>query len=513
MGRNTISRGFVSRIHQHRPQQNPAVNRSDQEGEEMSLAAKWCNVSTRWDLWPVLALALTVAACSATDADMAKRKHEERNEGKKIGTGLSYIQETTIQAVPAPAAAPGWFAENVASGQDDWEPAVAVDPGNANYVYQLITRYTGPKPCGNCKLPAMLLRRSIDGGVTWLPDQFLAPSSKSQYDPQIEVDINGNVHAVFLNGTTPGSTYVKSTNHGATWSAGVDWSGQGRKPQWNDHPWLGVSRDGMHVYIGFNSSDSYVVYSHTGGSTWSTPVKMNTDTRYYFHQGVAISPANGNVAYIATSDYSSGNTYNGDSFVKVWKTTNGGTSWTNTLIDTSRDVPACGWAAGCYTGFLGTTPAMAIDSGGKLLIAYHVNSTPGVPEQMYVRTSTDGVAWSARQQISVASASVNNAFPAVVAHPTTANDFRVTWQDDRILSQTGWNTWYKRTTNGGSSWSTDIRLSDLTSGAPYKSVNGYAFPYGDFHELAVGPNGVNHVIWGEGSSYSGPGGCWYTRGQ
>lgn len=484
----------------------------------MSLFANRNAAVLSWKLLPILAISLALAGCALSEAeppnpDLAKVK-KEQDEPRKVGSGRSFEALTKVESVPLPAAAPGWNVERVASGQDDWEPAVAVDPGNANYVYQLLTRYTGPKPCGNCKLPSTILRRSIDGGATWLPDQWLKQTTKAQYDPQIKVDINGNVHAAFLNGTTPGSTYVRSTDRGVTWSAGIDWSGGGRKPQWNDHPWLGVSRDGMHVYIGFNSSDSYVVASHNGGLTFSLPVKMNTDSRYYFHQGVSISPSNGNIAYIATSDFSSGNTYNGDAFIRVWKTTNGGTSWgTPTLIDTSRDVPACGWAAGCYTGFLGSTPNMAIDSAGKLLIAYHVNSTPNVPEQMYTRTSTDGVTWTTRVQISVASASVHNAFPSVVAHPTTANDFRVTWQDDRQQSETGWNTWYRRTTNGGTSWDPAIRVSDLTTGAPYKNANGYAFPYGDYLDLAVGPNGVNQVIWGAGASYTGPGGVWYTSGQ
>ena len=118
-----------------------------------------------------------------------------------------------------------------------------------------------------------------------------------------------------------------------------------------------------------------------------------------------------------------------------------------------------------------------------------------------------------RLQISVASTTVNNAFPSVAAHPTVAGDFRVVWQDDRQQSQTGWNTWYRRTTNGGTSFSTDIRVSDLTSGAPYKNANGYAFPYGDYLDLSVGPDGVNQVTWGEGASYTGPGGCWTAHGQ
>lgn len=78
----------------------------------------------------------------------------------------------------------------------------------------------------------------------------------------------------------------------------------------------------------------------------------------------------------------------------------------------------------------------------------------------------------------------------------------------------GWYTWYRSTSNGGTSWSSpDVRLSDLASGAPYKSAIGYAFPYGDYHELSVDSGGRNHVIWGEGASCSGPGGSWYTRGQ
>jgi hypothetical protein len=471
------------------------------------------NAAPSWKVWPWLALSLVLSACALSDAGTGKVKKLQPDEPRKIGSGRSFVGQTHVEVSPIPAAASGWFSEAAASGQDDWEPAIAVDPGNASLVYQLITRYTGPKPCGNCKLPAIVLRRSVDGGAHWLADQWLKQTTKAQYDPQIRVDINGNVHATFLNGTTPGTTYVKSTDHGVTFPTVVDWGGNGAKPQWNDHPWLGLSRDGMHLYIGFNSSDSYAVASHNGGLTWSSPVKMNTDNRYYFHQGVAISPTNGNVAYIATSDFTTAASYSGDAFVKVWKTTDGGSSWTSTLIDTSREVPDCAWAAGCYKGFLGSTPNMAIDSAGKLLIAYHVNSTPSAPEQMYVRTSTDGVTWTARLQISVASTSVNNAFPSVVAHPTNAGDFRVTWQDDRQQSQTGWNTWYKRTSNGGNTWSADVRLSDLTSGAPYKNANGYAFPYGDYQSLAVGPDGANQVTWGEGISYTGPGGCWAARGQ
>jgi hypothetical protein len=121
---------------------------------------------------------------------------------------------------------------------------------------------------------------------------------------------------------------------------------------------------------------------------------------------------------------------------------------------------------GCQQGFLGTQAALAMDSAGKLMIVYNANDTPDVPEQMCVRTSTDGVTWSARQKISVASATVNNGFPMAAAHLTTPGDFRVVWQDDRVLSHTGWNTYYKRTTNGGSTWSSGPGGTWYTRGGP-----------------------------------------------
>jgi hypothetical protein len=163
-------------------------------------------------------------------------------------------------------------------------------------------------------------------------------------------------------------------------------------------------------------------------------------------------------------------------------------------------------------GFFGPSAALAIDKAGTIMIAYNAGDVDGQPQKMWVRTSTNGTGWSARQEISNGSATVNNAFPALAAG-STAGDFRVAWQDDRNGSTTAWNTWYRSTANGGSTWSAAVRLSDLGSGAAYKTLNGYAFPYGDYFEMAVDAAGTAHVIWGEGSSYSGPGGSWYSRGK
>jgi hypothetical protein len=58
-----------------------------------------------------------------------------------------------------------------------------------------------------------------------------------------------------------------------------------------------------------------------------------------------------------------------------------------------------------------------------------------------------------------------------------------------------------------------VRLSNLGSGAPYKTPSGFAFTYGDYFSMAVNSSGKAYVIWGEGPSYAGPGGTWSTTGS
>ncbi len=93
--------------------------------------------------------------------------------------------------VAAPAT--GWVGETVANATaNDWEPAVATDPG-APYVYTLVTRYGGPDACpSNCPDPAIILRVSSDGGKTWGSDRFLCVCRRfgGQFDPQVEVVTN-----------------------------------------------------------------------------------------------------------------------------------------------------------------------------------------------------------------------------------------------------------------------------------------------------------------------------------
>ena len=451
----------------------------------------------------LLCLVAITAACSSTPKDRGSGEKGDADQAVRPARIAAASELGNAMAAPIKRApAPGWQSETLWSAtNNDWEPSVATDP-SSSWVYQATTRYGGPKACTGCPDPAIIVRASSDGGATWGADRFICAckKTKAQNDPVLAVATTGVVYAVWMNDYNPGVVFAKPSDHGVTWTAPISVKGNGLS--FTDKPWLAISPNGQDVYVAFNSSDSYVVASHNGGTSFSARVKTNSDTLYWFAEGGAVAP-NGAVYFSESAENQSAT---GPVKVAVLKSTNGGTSWTTTFVDTSQQQPPC-TVPSCGADFFAPSASLDVDAAGTILLAYSANGVAQVNKTMYVRTSTDGITWSARSDIGQNAG--DNGFPSVEAGPT-AGDFRVAWQDSRNAG--AWNTWYRRTTNGGSTWAAQVKLSDATSGAPYKTSNGYTFPYGDYLDIAVNASGTNLVIWAEGPNYVGPGGTWFTLG-
>ena len=71
-----------------------------------------------------------------------------------------------------------------------------------------------------------------------------------------------------------------------------------------------------------------------------------------------------------------------------------------------------------------------------------------------------------------------------------------------------WNVWYCSSPDGGRAWTRPVKLSDATSGAAYKSVDGFDEVYGDYGQICITNEGKTSAAWGEGLSWIGPGGVW-----
>jgi hypothetical protein len=405
------------------------------------------------------------------------------------------------------AAAVGWAGEQLMNvSTDDWEPAIAADP-NAPFVYMLTTRYA-PKPCpGNCPTPWIALEISSDGGATWSQGVPLcACKGSGQFDPIIEVVPNtGHVYAMYMNGFNV--VFTKSTNHGQTWSTPVATYGQ---VSWNDKPAFAMSNDGQHVYVswnGPNAGDPYVAQSHNAGATW-TQTKLVNGPRYFYAYDADVLPS-GTVVFSESSILygGQGSAPEGQVQFHAFVSSNQGASWQNVLVDAVELGEPC-VAAGCYNDFYMGHSGVSADAAGNLVFVYDGATTPGGRQLAFAKRSTNGgLTWSARTTLSVVGEHVTG--PAVESRG--AGDVRVWYAQTNGGSHDAWNIWYRSSTDGGVTWSAPVNISDATTGAGYKTANGFQEFYGDYGEIAITSAGKTIGTWGEAFSYTGPGGTWFNR--
>ena len=233
-----------------------------------------------------------------------------------------------VTSAAVAAAAPGWAGEIKLGVEDTWEPSIAADP-TGPWVYAMYNGFNRPKACQQCPAIPMLLRVSSDNGVTWGPETYPCPCPgvrQFQYDPVMKVANNGVVYATWMNKYE--IVFSKSTNHGVTWSAPIKVSNN----QWGDKPWIGVSPNGVDVYVAWaTSQDVWIAASHNSGNSFAPGVKLNTDSgNYRYPNGLEVLPSG--AAILSASMYPGSQQGSGAIAIETWRTTNGGTSWTRTVI-------------------------------------------------------------------------------------------------------------------------------------------------------------------------------------
>jgi hypothetical protein len=335
------------------------------------------------------------------------------------------------------------------SGFDDWEPAVAATR-SSSWVYQMTTRYDGPKPCGSCKMPAIIFRSSSNGGQTWNADAFIPITQKPQNDPMIEVATDGAIYAVWLDDYRPGIKFMKSTNRGVTWSTPIQLTGGGRKPAWSDRPVLAISRDGRHVYIAFNASDRWVVASHDFGASFGPAVKTSNDTRYWFHtQGAVASNGHGRVRRAGLLAGLHRRQLHRRAALDQRRRELHHHAYRH--LEADARLPRGRRAA--TSGFLGPSAGIAVDvTGNAMALAYNAGNADGAPQRP-LRAHLD----RRRRDVVRARRELSDPNPACTTvfrrwRRPAPGDFRLIWQDTRGGGTSSWNTWFRKSTNGGATW-------------------------------------------------------------
>jgi len=441
--------------------------------------------------------------------------------------GLLLCFAALVVGVPAAAAPAPSFTQPARLGflnGDDWDPAVAADGlGHVYAAWSHYTDYSGngsgdPDPsCSTCASPHTMLQVSSDGGKSWSAPRALSPSTERQDDPQIVVDAadGRTLYASFMQNKKSSQYVARSDDFGATWRTVLVEPLQ-----------RGTDKDilaarGGDVYLVYHTQEKiFASSSHDGGRTWTTNNLVGTTNSSL---GVSL-PSGGAIdskgnAYFAWNGENNPGQAKGTKNLYVTRSSDGGKTWTTSLVDVSQPAYQCGCPGWDYWG---AQMALAVDARDRLYVLWGAAHTSSGRERMYFARSADrGATWSSPTGVSLAPAGANNLFPALAARGD--GDVRIAWMDDRNGSDTGaddpnarWNVYYRSSANAGATWSAEAQLSHFVPGYPYQSAtpkDGFAEPYGDYFELDVDGAGTAHAVWGEGNSYVGPGNVWYANGR
>jgi BNR repeat-like domain len=388
---------------------------------------------------------------------------------------------------------------------DQWEPSIAAD--QYGHIYILIPQYTNATQitipgCPTCPSPTMFLVVSNDNGTTWSSPRIIYPPASGQIDVQVKVDpVDGRtVYASWLQNNKSVIAVARSTDFGQHWNTVI-------ANQTN----AGTDKDilvvhGQDVYVGYNHSQTvWVSSSHDGGQTF-TSVKVNHNAQFGWSLtgGAAIDNL-GNV-YFSWEGYTQNGGAKGPVNIYVSKSSDGGNTWSQTLIDVSGAPPGCSTYS-CGWAFLGPGTALTSDGTGRLYLLWNSGMVDFGPERIYFSSSLDGFNWSPKADISSAANGVDHAFPAIIAGD--AGDVRIAWMDQRNFPD--WNVYYRSSMDEGVSWSGETTLSTYVTGYSYIFSDGFRFPFGDYFDLAIDYRNHTQAAWGEGYNWLTPGNVWYTR--
>jgi hypothetical protein len=167
-----------------------------------------------------------------------------------------------------------------------------------------------------------------------------------------------------------------------------------------------------------------LIFQPLDAQTWN-PQKRITWTSGDSHYPVIAMETNNNIHVVWIDDTP------GEYDIYYKKSTDGGTSWlTKRLTWTSGD---------------SSCPAIATDSSDNIHITW-IDDTVGNRELFYKKSTNGGWSWSTKRLTWTSGFST---LPAIATD--TSNNIHIVWQDD---APGNFEIYYKKSTNGGSSWST-----------------------------------------------------------
>lgn len=315
--------------------------------------------------------------------------------------------------------------------------------------YVIVVYVTNPSPEGGNS-------NSIYFKVT-LNHSFMAFAnlSNDKYDSSIAgigVDSKNNINVVWGNsfGTTGEIMYKKSTNHGFSWTQQTNISNSNA---FCFDPAIAIGQDGdINVvwteYIEYKDC-IYFSRSTDNGVTWSTPLRIWESYDGASNPAIAVD-SEGNIDLVWISR--TGDSYKYGYCLYFTRSIDRGESF-STSLKIEND-------------FTSNDPDIAVDSSGRIFIAYSQGKTLYINYVVYIQSEDNGATWSIPKKISTGDTLAM--YPDIAID--TDGNINLAWNQE---VSDFWNVFYTRSTDHGTTWKDPVNVSkdDITSMAPSITVD------------------------------------------
>ncbi len=298
---------------------------------------------------------------------------------------------------------------------------------------------------------------STNSGQSWSNPIQLSEGVSGIYCMYPDIDVDSNIHVVWNDNEAIGFAEIKycnSSDGGITWSAtkmiSVD-DGEN-----SEAPLITVSGSTIHVvwidsrfYVSPNwNREIYYVRSVDGGITWDDGLgnigQERRLTNAIYGSGPNGIVTNGsNIHMVFSDDRESPGTCN----VFYKRSVDNGITWDDGLgnIDQDRKLTTNGINHG---------PGAIAVNGSHIHVVWVDEVWPGPDYYIYYRNSTDnGATWGTTKLLTGPTVYADEPDLAVYE-----DDIHLTWMDERDDGSTT-EVYYKNSTDGGITWSSDIRLT------------------------------------------------------
>lgn len=222
--------------------------------------------------------------------------------------------------------------------------------------------------------------------------------------------------------------YKRSADGGVTWGNDQRLTND---PSLSYHPCIAVSGNIVHIVWEDTRDGNYEIYykqSQDEGISWSADSRLTNSVNSY-EPSMVVS---GSVVHVIYSLYN-----NGIYQIYYKHSTNGGITW-EADIQLTNSVQSY-------------NPSIA-SSGDTVHVVWNDNRD-GNYEIYYKRSTDGGITWGADTRLTVAFLTSN--MPSIAA---SGSKVHIVWEDFRDGEGTG-KIYYKRSTDGGTSWEADTRLT------------------------------------------------------